>query len=251
MKNIENLVIIFNLIFSIIIIFYIYEEYIFNLNKTIKFLINLIAITIYFICSFLLFIGYLLKQKLFNGLFYLFLILLLLIIFYFLNLKNNLLIDNFVHSNYFNEMQFFQQINLLIHTIEKQELKRKNLFSIFSYFSSNNFSFKFDSNLISDNPSISNEDIIYYTLQFIDLLFKKSLKIFRNSVLLNVLYALFQNEKLKKYNIAYINLELILNNYNLELGQEFYIYRLKKKWKKKALKMKMIKQILVLNITLI
>ena len=234
-KNIENLVIIFNLIFSIIIIFYIYEEYIFNLNKTIKFLINLIAITIYFICSFLLFIGYLLKQKLFNGLFYLFLILLLLIIFYFLNLKNNLLIDNFVHSNYFNEMQFFQQINLLIHTIEKQELKRNNLFNIFSYFSSNNFSFKFDSNLISDNPSISNEDIIYYTLQFIDLLFKKSLKIFRNSVLLNVSYALFQNEKLKKYNIAYINLELILNNYNLELGQEFYIYRLKKKMEEKGI----------------
>ena len=148
-------------------------------------------------------------------------------------------------------MQFFQQINLLIYTIEKQELKRNNVFNIFSYFSSNNFSFKFDNNLISDNPSISNEDIIYYTLQFIDLLFKKSLKIFRSSVLLNVLYALFQNEKLKKYNIAYINLELIMNNYNLELGQEFYIYRLKKKMEEKGIENENDKKILVLNITLI
>ena len=234
-KNIKSLVIIFNLFFSIIIIFFIYDEYNYDFKKTPQIMFIGILITIYFICSVFLFIGYIIRQKIFNGLFYLFLIIFFLVIFFFYNLKNIELVDNFYNLNCFTEMQFFQQINLLIHTIETQKLKRNNLFNIFSYFSSNDFSYKFDYNLINNNPNISDEDVIYYTLQFIDLLFKKSLKVFRNSILLNVFYALFQNDKLKKYNIAYLNLELILNNFDLTMEQEFYIYRLKKKMEEKCI----------------
>ena len=231
-KNIKSLVIIFNLFFSIIIIFFIYDEYNYDFKKTPQIMFIATLSTIYFICSVFLFIGYIIRQKIFNGLF---LIIFFLVIFFIYNLKNIELVDNFYNLNCFTEMQFFQQINLLIHTIETQKLKRNNLFNIFSYFSSNDFSYKFDYNLINNNPNISDEDIIYYTLQFIDLLFKKSLKVFRNSILLNVFHALFQNDKLKKYNIAYLNLELILNNFDLTMGQEFYIYRLKKKMEEKCI----------------
>ena len=58
----------------------------------------------------------------------------------------------------------------------------------------------------------------------------------RESVILKVTYAIFQIEKLGRYNKGYINLSNVSTNKNLPFAQDFLVYRLKRRLEDKGRK---------------
>ena len=177
------------------------------------------------------FVGKLIENKHFNGMFEIFLVGCLLIIILILTFPKVTILNRKSFNFSQNDKIIFENIFLILNELENQNKKRENLLNIFGYFSEYKLTEKFH---IKNVEKLSNEEIEYYILLDIENLYKNSINIFRNSVLLNISYSIFEYEKLKKYNKSYINL-LKISNLNLNLSQEFFIYRIKRKLQEKGI----------------
>ena len=78
-------------------------------------------------------------------------------------------------------------------------------------------------------------DFILY--QHIDDIYKQSLNKFKASPILLVNYAVFQMEKLHKYQKSYKTLLKATEIHNLNYSEEFFIYRIKRNIEEKGIEM--------------
>ncbi len=209
-----------------------------NLLSQIFYYLNLI----YFWDGFCLFVGKLVSNTKFKGMLNIFFIgIALVVILAFTFPKKRMTSSNIVIEN---DIDVYNQIRLMIYSIEERSTKREHLFDIFAYLSE-----KFQSqNLENDElilkkkiesfnnfSHINDKEFEYYLFQQVDLLFRESLNYFRDSVILKVTYAIFQIEKLGRYNKGYINLIKATEIPNLTFAQDFLIYRIKRRLEDKGI----------------
>ena len=206
-----------------------------------KFIMNLI----YCWGCFIMFLGNFIKKTSFTGLLPIFLvssILFILSVFY-INDENS----NLLSINNSKDIEIYNNIRLFINSIELKSKNREALMELLSYsYNKINLSqVKKVKNTIGlekvlEKPKdllIDNSDIEYLLYQHIDLLFKDSLNIFKNSPILLVNYAVFQIEKLKKFQKSYRTLIKAAELTGLSYSKEFFIYRLKRNLEEKGIKM--------------
>lgn len=84
---------------------------------------------------------------------------------------------------------------------------------------------------------IGNNEIRFFLLKYIEKIFKKSINENHGCILLRVQYAYFLFDNMKKFNSGYLeiyslNEEMENNEISYTMSQQFYIYRIKKQWKK-------------------
>ena len=210
-----------------------------NLMTSMFYYLNLI----YFWDSICLFIGKLVSKTDFKGILEIFFIGVgLVIIFTFTSPKKRMLSGNEVSEN---DIDVYNQIRLMINEIEDRSINREYLFDIFAYLSEKlqNQNLESDELLLKkkiesfkNSSQINDKEFEYYLLQQVDILFRESINIFRESVILKVAYALFQIEKLGRHNKGYINLSNVSStNINLSFAQDFLIYRLKRRLEDKGI----------------
>ncbi len=174
-----------------------------------KFMFNLI----YCWGCFLLFIGSCIKSLNFNGLLPIFLVsslLFLLASFYYKDVNVNVSLKLGT-----KDIDLYNNIRLFINAIESRKTNRKSIMDLLSYsyynLRTSHFqkikSIALETILEKINDITANDsDIEYLLYQHIDLLYKESLITFKDSPVLLVNYALFQIEKLKKYQKSYTTL---------------------------------------------
>ena len=230
-KNILFFVIVFELLTSILNSYNYYIQKKLGNSKNIFDRLNFVFSLIFCLNCVCVFVGKLIENKHFNGMFEIFLVGCLLIIILILTFPKVTILNRKSFNFSQNDKIIFENIFLILNELENQNKKRENLLNIFGYFSEYKLTEKFH---IKNVEKLSNEEIEYYILLDIENLYKNSINIFRNSVLLNLSYSIFEYEKLKKYNKSYINL-LKISNLNLNLSQEFFIYRIKRKLQEKGI----------------
>ena len=202
-----------------------------NYNKSNKifckiyFLISLI----FFFNSFCLSIGYLIKEKSFDGLLEIFLIGSILLSFLVLTIPNKNYLNK-VSNLYLNsELGTYEHIFLIVKEIEQYKNKRENLLNIFGFFSDETINLnKKNADEINYNE-LNEVDLKAEILKHIEYLYQYAINYYKNSVLLIISFSLFQFEVLNRFDKAYINLTKALEIKNLSMSQEFFIYRIKKK----------------------
>ena len=218
---------IFLILFSSILIYYAYyKEYSYQIQNNYIYKIFYIFSFINFLSSSFLFIGYLIKNKTFNGLFYVFLIfsILSIIKFSFYNKEHRLINKEFYAFN--NDLEVYNQFRLILTTIFSKKISRKNKINLFSFFE-NKIKVKKYSKL-NDYINLTDHEIQQILLDYIEKMIKHMITKFQNSVILNIFYAIFQYYVLNRPNKAYKILYKILNDKsNLSFSQEFFIYKLK------------------------
>ena len=218
---------IFLLLFSNILIYYsYYKEYSYQTQKNKIYKIFYIFSFINFLSSSFLFIGYLIKNLTFNGLFYVFLLfsLLAIIKFSFYNKEHILINKEFYSIN--NDLEVYNQFRLILTTILLTKISRKNKINLFSFFE-NRLKIKKYSKL-SEFVNLTDNEIQQNLLNYIEKMIKLMINKFQNSIILNIFYAIFQYYVLNRPNKAYGILYKILNEKNnLSFSQEFFIYKLK------------------------
>ena len=143
-----------------------------------------------------------------------------------------------------NDIDVYNQIRLMIDAIEQRGTKRENLFDIFAYLSEKlqNQNLENDEIILKkkidsfkNESHINDKEFEYYLFQQVDILFREAINFFRDSVILKVTYALFQIEKLGRYNKGYINLINVCQIRNLSFSQDFLVYRIKRRLEEKGI----------------
>ena len=243
--DILNLVVIFFLLSSLFSFYYIINERKYqNLDNyianNIKYIFN-----IFFIMNCLmLFICNLIKQHNIDGVFIIFLLLSIFIIIYIYSFSANKF--NILKKPLKRDKEFYNNIRIIIHLVENKYNNRDYLLKLLSY----SFNLTYGEQLtkvknlsplkkIVDlyNKRSKKEELSkveFYFCQYIEDLYKDALKIFRDSPLLLVNYAIFQLEKMHRYNKAYRILLKCLFLLDLNYSQEFFIYRIKRNLEEKG-----------------
>jgi hypothetical protein len=209
-----------------------------NIMTNVFYYLNLI----YFWDSICLFIGKLVSKTDFKGILDIFFIGIGLVIIFTITFpKKRMHSANEVIEN---DIDVYNQIRLMIDAIEDRAFNRHHLFDIFSYLSeklqnpnleSDELILKKKIESFRNSTHINDKEFEYYLFQQVDLIFRDSINLFRESIILKVTYAIFQIEKLGRYNKGYINLSNISTNKNLSFSQDFLIYRLKRRLEDKGI----------------
>ena len=206
-----------------------------------KFIINLI----YCWGCFIMFVGNFIKKTSFTGLLPIFLVssVLFILSVFCLNEEN----QNIFSINASKDVDIYNNIRLFINSIELKSKNRQALMDLlsYSYNKTNLNQVKKIKNTIglervlekTNELLTDNSDIEFLLYQHVDLLFKDSLNTFKNSPILLVNYAVFQIEKLKKYQKSYRTLIKATELTGLSFSEEFFIYTLKRNLEEKGIKM--------------
>ena len=209
-----------------------------NIMSNVFYYLNLI----YFWDSACLFVGKLVSKTSFEGMLDIFFIGIgLILILAITSPKRRMTSANVVIEN---DIDVYNQIRLMIEAIEQRSTKRENLFDIFAYLSEKlqNQNLENDEIILKkkidsfkNKSHINDKEFEYYLFQQVDILFRDALNFFRDSVILKVTYALFQIDKLGRYNKGYINLISVSQMKNLSFSQDFLVYRIKRRLEEKGI----------------
>ena len=193
---------------------------------------------------FLLFIGSCIKSLNFNGLLPIFLVSSFLFLLASFNYKDaNLNVSLKLGTK---DIDLYNNIRLFINAIESRKTNRKSIIDLLSYsyynLSSSHFqkikSIGLETILEKTKDiTVNDSDIEYLLYQHVDLLYKESLITFKDSPVLLVNYALFQIEKLKKYQKSYTTLIKATEIPGLNFSEEFFIYRIKRNLEERGIEM--------------
>ena len=218
-----------------------YQNYKNNPIIVAKFVLNII----YCWGCILLFFGNIIKKKSFKGLIVIFIISSLLFIVVIFVVK----INNFKHSiiDTTKDIELYNNIRSFINATELKNKDRKSMMNLISY--SYNKSFLSHIKTIKNVENLekviehikdlmnNNSDMDFILYQHIDELYKQSLNIFKASPILLVNYAVFQMEKLHKYQKSYKTLLKATEIHNLSFSEEFFIYRIKRNLEERGIEM--------------
>ena len=209
-----------------------------NIMSNVFYYLNLI----YFWDSACLFVGKLVSKTSFDGMLDIFFIGIgLILILAITSPKRRMTSANVVIEN---DIDVYNQIRLMIEAIEQRSTKRENLFDIFAYLSEKLQSQNLENDEIilkkkidsfKNKSHINDKEFEYYLFQQVDILFRDALNFFRDSVILKVTYALFQIDKLGRYNKGYLNLISVSQMKNLSFSQDFLVYRIKRRLEEKGI----------------
>ena len=209
-----------------------------NILSYIFYYLNLI----YFWDAICLFIGKIISNTKFTGILNIFFIGVFLIIIFALTFPKKRMTSFNIFIG--NEIDVYNQIRLMIDAIDDRSIKREKLFDIFAYLSeklqrenleNDELILKRKIESFKNFSHINDKEFEYYLLQQVDLLLKESINYFRDSILLQVTYAIFQIEKLGRYNKGYINLTKVTETPHLSFSQGFLIYRIKRRLEEKGI----------------
>ncbi len=230
--SIDEIICFFFFISSIILLYFITVEYKYQFGKNTKLKIHFALSNIYLFASLLLEIGYLIRKKNFNGLIYILCVLTLMDFIYFLTLNENEITIEVRNLSGQKEFQIYNQLNLLIYSLEKIENDRKHLLNLASY-CQKNFNIKNENYNDSFLDSYKNDELKCLIYQYIDNSYRTAINKFENSIILKIGYSSFLYLILQKYNKSYMIFCDLLNNekFNLTQSQEFYIFSVNKKFK--------------------
>ena len=211
------------------------QEIHYNKENDLKTILTLLINSIYFWNSLCLLIGYNIRNTSFNSLFEILLLGIILMFIYFLTyLKDDLItLKSFDYTK--SDLEVLKIINLILNCLEKKNVNRENLLNIIGY-----ISFKDKSlNLLTQDFSdyMDEKEFNYYVLQHLEKLYKTWLNYYRNSIILQISYALFQIEKQNRYNKSYLLFSKLIeeNDKNLKLFQQYFIYRIKRNLEEKGI----------------
>ena len=218
-------VLIFYLFFtSLILIYYSYNEHLYQNNDELEHLLNYFLYSIYsWICICLIF-GEIFKIKDMIIPFFIGFVLFIIAFKYRRAATLQMKSDIYFHS----DLELFNQLRLLINAVLGQNIRENNL-NLLSYFFTyikNNIS-KYDSDKLNE---MSNDEIKFLFFQYIENTFRSYNKIFKDSIYLKIMNAFFLMKCLSHYNKSYMLFYSLLEEHNNELtySQEFFIYRQKK-----------------------
>ena len=230
--SINSLICLFFLLSSIIVLYFTRIEYFYQYGKNTKLKIHFFLSYVYLFTCLLLGIGYLIRKKNFNGLIYILCVLTIMDFLYFFTLNENEITVDIRNLSALKEFQIFNQLNLLISSLNKIEIDRKHLLNLASYCQkNNNIKEQFDKERFLE--SYKNDEIKYFIYYFIDSSYRTAINKFEKSIILKVGYSSFLYLILKKYNKSYILFYDLLNSEKILLNesQEFYIFCINKKFK--------------------
>ena len=128
--SIDGIICFYFFISSIILLYFITVEYKYQFGKNTKLKIHFALSNIYLFASLLLEIGYLIRKKNFNGLIYILCVLTLMDFIYFLTLNENEITIEVRNLSGQKEFQIYNQLNLLIYSLEKIKKDRKHLLNL-------------------------------------------------------------------------------------------------------------------------
>ena len=209
-----------------------------NVMSNVMYYLNLI----YFWDSMCLFIGKLLSKTKFEGMLDIFFIGVGLVVILTMTFPKKRM--NSPNIAIENEIDVYNQIRLMIDAIDERGNNREYLFDIFAYLSQKLQSQNLENNEIilkkkiesfKNESNINDKEFEYYLYEQVDLLFREYISFFRESMILKVTYALFQIEKLGRYNKGYINLVSVSEMEKLSFSQDFLVYRLKRRLEDKGI----------------
>ena len=231
-NSINGLICLFFLVSSFILLYFTSIEYKYQFGKNKKLKIHFILSYIYFFSSLLLEIGYLIRKNNFNGLIYILCVLTLMDFIYFFTLNEKEITVEIRNLSGQKELQIYNQLSLLIYSLDKIENDRKYLLNLASY-CQKNFSIKGENSNDSFLDSYKNDELKCLIYQYIDSSYRTAINKFENSIILKIGYSSFLYLVLKKYNRSYMIFYDLLNNdkFNLTQSQEFYIFSVNKKFK--------------------
>ncbi len=217
-----------------------YQSAKYNMHINLKYIFNIFI----FVNSLMLLISNLIKELKFNGMFQFFLTISLVVLLYIYSTSINHF--KLVKKPLKNEKDIYNNIRIISKLIEDKSKNRYHLIKLLSY----SFNLTFDEQLtkfknktplkkiveIYNNNKKENEEskLEFYFYQYLEGVYKDSLKIFRDCPLLLVNYSIFQLEKMHRYHKAYIILLKCLNLSNLNYSEEFFIYRIKRNLEEKG-----------------
>ena len=217
-----------------------YQSAKYNMHINLKYIFNIFI----FVNSLMLLISNLIKELKFNGMFQFFLTISLVVLLYIYSTSINHF--KLVKKPLKNERDIYNNIRIISKLIEDKSKNRYHLIKLLSY----SFNLTFDEQLtkfknktplkkiveIYNNNKKENEEskLEFYFYQYLEGVYKDSLKIFRDCPLLLVNYSIFQLEKMHRYHKAYIILLKCLNLSNLNYSEEFFIYRIKRNLEEKG-----------------
>ena len=218
-----------------------YQNSKYNPIIVVKFILNVI----YCWGCVLLFFGNFIKKSSFKGLLQIFLISSFLFVFMILYLDNNSF--NTIMIDEKKDIDVYNNLRLFINAIEIKKKDRESIMNIisYSYYKTNHYQVKKIKNIENLSKIINqskeyienNEEIDFLLYQHIDDLYKDALNIFKNSPILLVNYAIFQMEKLHKYQKCYRTLKKAVELHNLNFSEEFFIYRIKRNLEERGVEM--------------
>jgi len=211
-----------------------------NIHINLKYISNIF----FFVNSLMLLVSNLIKDQKFNGMFQFFLTISVVILLYIYSTSINHY--KLVKKHFKTERDIYNNIRIINKLIEEKSKNRFHLIKLLSY----SFNLTFDEQLakfknktplkkiveIYNNNNKENEDskLEFYFYQYLEEVYKDSLKMFKDCPLLLVNYAIFQLEKMHRYHKAYIILLKCLNLTNLNYSEEFFIYRIKRNLEEKG-----------------
>ena len=211
-----------------------------NIHINLKYIFNIFFV----VNALMLLISNLIKELKFNGMFYFFLTISLVILLYIYSTSINHF--KLVKKPVKNEKEIYNNIRIISKLIEEKSKNRYHLIKLLSY----SFNLTFNEQLakfknktplkkiveIYNNNNKENEDskLEFYFYQYLEGVYKDTLKIFRDCPLLLVNYAIFQLEKMHRYHKSYIILLKCLSLSNLNYSEEFFIYRIKRNLEEKG-----------------
>ena len=218
-----------------------YQNYKTNPIIVAKFVLNVIYC---WGCVFLFF-GNLIKNKSFEGLIVIFIISSILCVIVIFCVKNNNFNNSIIDTS--KDIELYNNIRLFINAIELKNKDRKSIMNLISY--SYNISAISQIKTVKNVENLekiiehlkglieNNEELDFLLYQHIDDIYKQSLSIFKGSPILLVNYAVFQMEKLHKYQKSYKTLLKATEIHNLNYSEEFFIYRIKRNIEEKGIEM--------------
>ena len=183
------------------------------------------------IASSLLFIGYIMKNKSFDGLIYVFFLFMIIMAgIIFIWPKQYLKYSIILHFS--NDYIAYNQIRLFINSIKDRKYNRENLLEFLMFCS---ISCKESDKVIDEENFIYHldDDLDYKMSKFIESTLKFQISKYNQSILLKCFYAIYLYEELFKYNKAFLVIlslyeDITQGKIDSHLSQEFYIYRLKR-----------------------
>ena len=210
-----------------------YLEYSYQYGQNIIRKIYLFFGAVYLLISIFLLLGYLIRLSSFRGLIdilSIFSFLSLIIIFSFPGKEMNINLENY---SFKNEYEVYNQLKLMIISIQRKKNDRKHLLDLAAYwYKSNDKKINCNQLILS---SFDNDHLELFIYKYIDKTYKTMIHRYNNSILLTISYASFLFEILNKYSKAYITLyDLFFTNQDLTFSQSFYIYKIEKDLQEKA-----------------
>ena len=210
-----------------------YLEYSYQYGQNIIRKLYLFFGAVYLLISMFLIFGYFIRRSSFKGLIdilFVFAFLSFIIIFSFPSKEMKINLENY---SFKNEYEVYNQLILMIISVQKKKNDRKYLLDLAAYWYKSN-----DKNINVNEfiySSLDNTHLELFIYKYIDKTYKTMIHRFNNSILLTISYASFLYEILNKYSKAYIILyDLFYTNHNLTFSQSFYIYKIEKELQEKA-----------------